>query len=132
MQLAGFAQLPLVVRKHHKGLSSYGLRRKAALLVNAITSFSNKPLIFIFHVGWIVTVLSLLYAAFILTKKLIWGIGVPGWATTIISISLFSGVIILFQGIIGIYIAKVYVETKKRPYTTVRAVYEHKTPVHTS
>ncbi len=129
MQLAGFAQLPLVVQKHHKGSSTYSFSRKVNLLVNAITSFSNKPLIFIFHVGVVITTLSLFYAAYILIKKIIWGIGVPGWATTVISVSFLSGVIILCQGIIGIYLAKVYMEAKQRPYTTVRTIYEYRAPL---
>jgi putative glycosyltransferase len=49
--LTGFNQIPISVRKHHKGASAYGLRRKLSHLVNAVTSFSGKPLILIFTLG---------------------------------------------------------------------------------
>jgi putative glycosyltransferase len=123
MHMAGFSQLPLAVNKEDKGQTSYTIWKKLSLMVNAITSFSNRPLVYIFHTGLLITLGAILYIAYTLVKKVVLGIDVPGWTTTILSIFVFSGVIILFQGVIGIYVAKIYIESKQRPYTIIRALY---------
>ena len=51
------------------------------------------------------------------------GIGVPGWASLIVSIWFLGGLTIFCLGVIGVYLAKVFTETKDRPYTVVRAEY---------
>ena len=68
--------------------------------------------------------LSIFYILYVAAEWAFFKTSVPGWTTTVISIFLLSGIIIFFQGIIGIYLAKVFVETKQRPYTTIRAIYE--------
>lgn len=125
MQLAGFTQLPVAIKKEDKKSSSYTLRKKIDLLINAITSFSEKPLVLIFQSGVVITLFSLLTGLFFLIKKLFWGIEIPGWTSLALLIFFFSGIIVFFQGIIGIYLAKIYIETKKRPYTTIREYYEN-------
>ena len=97
-------------------------------MVNAITSLSNRPLIYIFYAGLILISLSILYIIYVAAEWAFFDVGVPGWTTTVISIFLLSGIIILFQGIIGIYVAKIFVETKRRPYTIIRAIYQKDTP----
>ena len=47
-----------------------------------------------------------------------------GWTSVMASIWLIGGMIILFLGVIGIYIAKIYSETKRRPYTIIRQIYK--------
>ena len=49
--LTGFRQMPIAVRKHSRSTTTYSLRRKIALLVNSVTSFSSRPLVFIFYLG---------------------------------------------------------------------------------
>ena len=57
-------------------------------------------------------------------------IGVPGWASIMVSIWFLGGVTIFCVGVLGIYLAKVFTETKNRPYTIVRRIYgvENDTP----
>jgi putative glycosyltransferase len=57
-------------------------------------------------------------------KSFTGGIGVPGWASIMVSIWFLGGVTIFCVGVLGIYLAKVFTETKNRPYTVVRHVYE--------
>jgi putative glycosyltransferase len=52
----------------------------------------------------------------------------PGWASVMVSVWLLGGMMIFCIGIVGIYLAKVFSETKQRPYTTVRHVYERDEP----
>jgi len=59
----------------------------------------------------------------LLYKSLSGEIGVPGWASIMVSIWFLGGVTIFCVGVLGIYLAKVFTETKARPYTIVREVY---------
>jgi putative glycosyltransferase len=93
------------------------------VFVNAITSFSNRPLIYIFQIGIAVMLLSLLAGAILLYQTLAGNVGVPGWASIMVSIWFLGGLTIFCVGVIGVYLAKVFTETKQRPYTVVRAEY---------
>ena len=90
--LTGFEQVPLTVRKHHKPTSTYGLGRKISHLVNAITSFSNKPLVLIFYLGCVIVLISSIAAIDLIVRKLLFGTLLEGWASLIVSIWLLGGV----------------------------------------
>lgn len=121
--LTGFEQVPVLVRKHHKRTSSYGLGRKISHLVNAITSFSNKPLVMIFYLGCFIVFVSSIAAIDLILRKLIFGTLMEGWASLIVSIWLLGGLTIFCIGLIGIYLSKVFIEVKQRPYTIVKQTY---------
>jgi putative glycosyltransferase len=121
--LTGFQQLPVKVTKHHKQTSAYGLRRKIAHLVNAITSFSNKPLVLIFYLGCLILLVSSIAAIDLIVRKLVFGTLLEGWASLIVSIWLLGGLTIFCLGVIGIYLAKIFIEVKQRPYTIVKKTY---------
>ncbi len=121
--ITGFLQVPVSVNKLSRGKSSYSLRRRISVLVNAITSFSNRPLIYIFYLGGFIVLTSLGYGSFLVWLTLHGGVGIPGWASLIVSIWFLGGVTIFSVGVIGIYLAKVFMEAKQRPYTIVRAMY---------
>jgi putative glycosyltransferase len=122
--LTGFNQLPITVIKHSKARSAYGLRRKIAHLVNAITSFSSKPLVLIFYLGCFILLLSSLAAIDMIVRKIIYGTLLEGWASLIVSVWLLGGLTIFCLGVIGIYLSKVFIEVKQRPYTIVKRVFE--------
>jgi putative glycosyltransferase len=67
--------------------------------------------------------LSICQAAWLVYQSLTHGIGVPGYASLMVSIWFLGGLTIFCLGIIGIYLAKVFSESKDRPYTVVRAEY---------
>ena len=121
--LTGFQQLPVNVKKHDKRKSSYGLRQKIAHLVNAITSFSNKPLVLIFYLGCFILLVSSIAAIDLIVRKLLFGTLLEGWASLIVSIWLLGGLTIFCLGVIGIYLAKIFIEVKHRPYTIVKKTY---------
>ena len=56
--LTGFRQVPIAVTKHSRSKTTYSLRRKIAVLVNSITSFSSRPLVFIFYLGVVIGALA--------------------------------------------------------------------------
>lgn len=120
----GFRQESVGFDKGDKGQSSYDLRRKLALIVNSITAFSAKPLRMIFYTGVAISFAGTLLAAYLVHRRLVYGIPVDGWTSVMVSIWFLGGLIILFLGVIGIYLAKIFSEVKQRPYTTVRAIHE--------
>ena len=121
--LTGFDQVPVSVTKHFKARSTYDLRRKVAQLVNAITSFSSKPLVMIFYLGSGILLLSTIAALVLIFRKLFFGALLLGWPSVIISIWLLGGLTIFCLGVIGIYLSKMFIEVKQRPYTIVREIY---------
>jgi putative glycosyltransferase len=124
--LTGFTQIPISVRKHHKGASAYGLRRKLSHLVNAVTSFSGKPLVLIFYLGSILILVSSVAALDLIIRRIFFGVMLQGWASLIVSIWLLGGITIFCLGVIAIYLSKIFIEVKQRPYTVIREVYEAK------
>ena len=121
--ITGFEQRALPVRKHSRAGSTYTMRKRVSVLVAALTSFSNRPLIYIFHLGVSVMLLSIVAGAWLLYQALSGRIGVPGWASIMVSIWFLGGLTIFCLGVIGVYLAKMFTETKRRPYTIVRAEY---------
>jgi putative glycosyltransferase len=121
--ITGFEQRALAVDKGTRGDTSYGLRRRMSAFVTAITSFSNRPLLYIFQLGVGVILLSMVAGTVLMYQTLTGRVGVPGWASIMVSIWFLGGVMIFCVGVLGIYLAKVFTETKDRPYTIVRQIY---------
>lgn len=124
MAITGFKQVPLVVKKHSKGSTTYTLGRKVSLLVNAITSFSNKPLVFVFYLGCAIVFISSIAALYLIVRRVFFGVFLTGWPSLIVSVWLLGGLTIFCLGVIGIYLSKVFMEVKPRPYTVIRQLYE--------
>lgn len=123
----GFVQIPVKVQKGHRrddAESTYTLVHKLALLVRTVTSFSARPLYVIFILGMIISGLAALAALGLIVAR-IFVIGMAaGWPSLVISVWLMGGLIIFCQGIIGIYLAQIYLEVKRRPIAVIRQVYE--------
>ena len=126
--LTGYDQVPMVVQKSKRPGTSYTLSRRIAVAVNSVTSFTNTPLVLVFYLGLVIFLLSLLAAAYLVIHRLFAGGYSSGWPSLIVSVWLLGGLTILCLGIIGIYIAKIFSETKRRPYTIVRALHDHTAP----
>jgi glycosyltransferase involved in cell wall biosynthesis len=97
------------------GESKYNLAKMMRLAIDGITSFSAVPLRFVSVMGMIVFVLSIGMTAWVLWIKLFTSHAVPGWASSVIPIYFLGGIQLLCLGVIGEYLAKNYVETKRRP-----------------
>ncbi|PPA05238.1 glycosyl transferase [Pseudomonas sp. MWU12-2312b] len=121
--ITGFTQSPRLIKKHSTSETTYTFRRKMSLLVNSVTSFSNAPLIGIFYIGLGISIMSCIYIVYLLIIKLTLATPVDGWTSVMASIWLLGGMIISFIGIVGIYLSKIFSETKQRPYTIVRHVH---------
>lgn len=123
--ITGFRQSQQVVRKHATSPTTYSLSRKFSHLVNAITSFSSLPLVFTFYSGLLISASALLFIVYLLLRFVFGAAPPSGYTSIVASIWLFSGLIVFFLGVQGIYIAKIFSEVKRRPYTIVRQVFAH-------
>jgi len=121
--MTGFKQVPIAVNKGRRGTSTYSLRKRISVVVNAVTSFSNRPLVYIFYVGAAIMAVTTLAAAILIWFVVFHGVGVAGWPTLVISVWFLGGATIFCLGVIGMYLSKIFIETKDRPYTIVRARY---------
>ena len=119
----GFNQQPYVIQKLSTSSTTYNFRRKMSLLVNSVTSFSNAPLVGIFYTGLGISLVAILYIAYLFFHWAFLATPLSGWTSVMASIWLLGGMIISFIGVVGIYLSKVFSETKQRPYTIVRQVY---------
>jgi len=124
--ITGYKQVPITVKKHDKGHSTYSFTHKISTLVNAITSSSAKPLVFIFYLGCVIVALSSTAALYLVVRRLFFGEMLAGWPSLIVSIWLLGGLTIFCLGLIGFYISKIFLETKERPYTIIREIHEGK------
>ena len=122
--ISGFNQKALVVNKHSHSETTYSIKHKFSVLFNSLTSFSNFPLKVIFYMGLSISLLSFIYILFILVNKIVYDVTLEGWASLIVSVWFLGGLILFSIGTIGIYISKIFTETKQRPYTIIRKKYE--------
>ena len=120
--LAGFKQEEYFIKKGYKKVSGYNLTRKIAMFVDSVTSFSAKPLVFIFYFGFFILTGSIIFSLRVLYRKLFLGIAV-GWTSIILSIWFFGGLILFSIGVVGIYLSKIFEQTKNRPYSIIREIY---------
>jgi putative glycosyltransferase len=125
-QITGYHQVPQVVRKVSNSPTTYRLPQKIDLAFDALTSFSAKPLVYAFYTGALITTLSLAFALYFFLFQLIYGTVISGWTSLIVSVWFLGGFIIFLIGLLGVYLSKVYSETKQRPYTIIRRVYQGK------
>lgn len=97
------------------GESKYPLRKMLALAANGITSFSVVPLRMIAALGFLISLFSAAMIGWILIGKFFLGSVVPGWASSVVPIYMLGGIQLLCIGVIGEYVGKIYLETKRRP-----------------
>ncbi len=121
--ITGFKQCPQIVTKHMTSRTTYSLFKKLGLMVNAVTSFSSVPLRMIFFCGIFVFCVSMIYAFHLIINRYVMSTPVDGWTSIMVSIWVLGGMIISFIGIIGIYLTKIFAETKQRPYVIIRDIY---------
>jgi putative glycosyltransferase len=121
--LAGFEQRSVAIVKTSRGTTSYSLRKRISLLVSAITSFTSMPLNAIFYAGVGIIFVAFTIVVRIVYRKFVHGIPVAGWASLLASIWLIGGLSLFSIGLVGIYLSKVYMESKRRPSTIIRQIY---------
>jgi glycosyltransferase involved in cell wall biosynthesis len=97
------------------GESKYPLKKMLALAADGITSFSAVPLRLIAALGFIIFLCSLGLSTWVFFVKLFTNNATPGWASSVLPMYVLGGIQLLSIGVLGEYVAKMYMETKKRP-----------------
>ena len=96
------------------GESKYPLKKMIAFAMEGVTSLSNRPIRWVLGLGAFCAVLGLVMAVYVILS-MIRGGTVAGWASMMMSIWLLGGLQLMALGLIGEYIGKIYMETKRRP-----------------
>jgi glycosyltransferase involved in cell wall biosynthesis len=107
------------VAERAHGTSKWNFGRLLRFAIDGITSFSTAPLRLSIYVGTIVSAFAISYALFFALRTLFWGIDVPGFPSLIVSIMFFSGIQLIFLGVIGEYVGRIFEEVKRRPLYVV-------------
>lgn len=112
----GFRQtyIPYVAQKRHSGETKYTISKMLKLALVGATAFSVKPLYFAVYLGFLFSLVSILYIPYVIWA-FINGSEVSGWASLIMTVVFFGGLQLMILGIIGIYIGKIFKQTKSRP-----------------
>lgn len=101
------------------GASKYTFKKMMRFALNGITSFSTKPLNIAIYLGFISSFLSLLYIPYAVFSYLNHN-AVPGWISVIVTIAFFGGLQLMILGIIGLYLGKLFMQSKQRPHYIIK------------
>ncbi len=117
----GFKQIGIEYEPAERkfGTSKYTYKKMMQFALRGITSFSIKPLIIAIYLGFTFSILSLLYIPYVLFS-LYFGHPISGWASMIVTIAFFGGLQLLILGIIGMYLGKLFMQTKQRPHYIIK------------
>lgn len=107
--------MPYIAEERQAGKTSWSFMKLMKYAFEGIVAFSTFPLRIATYIGGIFSALSLIYMIVVVIQKLFFGIEIPGYPTLVVLILLVGGIQMLLLGIIGQYIAKIYIEGKKRP-----------------
>ena len=113
--------------QRYQGKTSWNYWRLWNFAIDGITSFSFVPLKVWSYLGILISMLSFIYATFLVIRTLILGIDVPGYASIMVAVLFLGGVQLVSLGIIGEYLGRVYEEVKGRPLYLVREAYGFET-----
>lgn len=102
------------------GLSSWSFGKLLNYGIDGVISFNNRPLRIAIYLGIIMTTLAFAYAAWVVLSAVIFGVDTPGFVTLIVGIAGVGGLQLLFLGVLGEYLGRIYYETKRRPHYLVR------------
>ncbi|KAI4452598.1 putative glycosyltransferase CsbB [Eubacterium plexicaudatum ASF492] len=106
-------------RSRAAGETKWNFRQLLRYAVDGVINFSQVPLSVASWFGMLMTAVAFAAVVFIVLRRLIWGDPVAGWASIVCMITLIGGIQLFCIGIMGQYIAKIYMEVKKRPHYIV-------------
>ena len=120
--ITGFRQVPETVTKTSGSPTTYTIRRRVWMLLDAVTSFSHRPLVLVFYLGCGIVLASMAGVGYLVYERLASGF-LPGWTSLIVSVWMLGGLTLFSIGLVGLYLSRIFMETKRRPYTVIREVY---------
>jgi glycosyltransferase involved in cell wall biosynthesis len=112
--------LPYSPAERAHGRTHFSIRRLVSLSLDGLTSFTTWPLRIVSVIGAVMALAGFTYGAYITIDYLLNGNQVSGWTTIVVTMMLFFGMQMLFTGIIGEYVGRIFEEVKQRPVYVVR------------
>jgi polyisoprenyl-phosphate glycosyltransferase len=128
----GFRQtgVPYEVAKRAHGETKWNYARLFRFALDGLTSFSTAPLRMATYTGIAISSFAFLYAFVIIVETIVLGRNVPGFPSLIVSVMFFSGIQLVFLGVIGEYVGRIFAEVKERPlYIVAERIGEGPSPV---
>lgn len=118
----GFAvhYMPYTAQPRHTGKTTWSFRKLFRYAREGIASFTTFPLRIATLMGSVMSVFSFAYLVVVVVQKLAFGIEVPGYASIVALILLIGGLQMIMLGIIGSYVARIYIQSKQRPLYIAR------------
>src|SRR5699024_2607165 len=122
LQWMGYETVAIEVEHNErkKGSTSYNLRKLITLATDAIISQSNKPLRFSIQFGFLISFVSFIYGLYLFARYFFLDVPVQGWTSVMVSIYFIGGLIFFNFGVLGLYIGKIFNETKDRQIYLIR------------
>lgn len=112
--------VPYAAGERAGGAPKYTLGRMIRFALDGLTSFTSAPLKLASVIGFVIALLGFLYGLLIIYHKLFTTRNVPGWTTLVVLVLFLGGLNLIFLGIVGEYIARIFEEVKQRPLYLVR------------
>ena len=118
----GYKQISIeyIAEQRYSGVTKYTYNKMISFGLKGFTSFSTKPLYFAAYMGMFFASISILYIPYI-AYTLYMKTEAPGWASVIATVSFFGGVNLMMLGIIGVYLSKLFTQSKNRPHYIIKA-----------
>ncbi len=114
--------------ERHQGKTKFSLHQLSSLAISGILSFSSTPIKSGIYLGLSISMIAMFYALWIITKTLIYGVDTPGYASLMVVTLFLGGTQLLFIGLLGEYISKIYNEVKNRPIYIISSIYGMRIP----
>ena len=108
------------------GKTKWNYKKLIDLSIDGITSFTTAPLRWSTIIGILISIIGFIYMLAIIIKTILYGIDVPGYASTMVVILFIGGIQLIFLGIIGEYLGRAFYESKNRPIYFVDRYNEEK------
>lgn len=121
----GFRTTTVTYRREKRavGNSRFKPWRLWNLALEGITSFSISPLKIWTYLGLVIACIAMIWGSWIVLRTLIWGIDLPGYASIFVAVLFLGGVQLIGIGMMGEYLGRTYVESKRRPAFVIRKIY---------
>lgn len=117
--------IPYTAQARQHGVSTWSFWKLVKYAINGIISYTTFPLKLATIAGVLMSVLSAIYMMVVVIQKLAFDIAIPGYPTTIVLILLIGGLQMITLGIIGEYIARIYIQGKHRPLYVEKEYLSH-------
>ena len=118
--------IPYTARSREHGETKWSLTKLFRYAWEGILSFSTVPIKMAIYLGLTFAALAMVYLVVVLVQKLAFSIDVPGYATIVCLVLLLGGLQLFFLGLLGEYIGRIYIQSKRRPPYIVREHLDHK------